>query len=106
MDVERDRRREGIARLVVERLCSGPAVTIAVKADRVCLRLHEAHGRWETRDTTRDPSHMVEAHHIGCYLFPSPNAQRAREKVGGFEFQTVTVQLLVCLGEQCCMARF
>ena len=104
MDVERDRRREGIARLVVERLCSGPAVTIAVKADRVCLRLQEAHGGWETRDTTWDPSHMVEAHHIGC-LFPGPDAQRAREKVGGFEFQAVTVPLLVSLGEQCCMAR-
>ena len=92
MDVERDRRREGIARLVVERLGSGPAVTIAVKADRVCLRLHEAHGGWETRDTARDPSHMVEAHHIGC-LFPGPDAHRAREKVGGFEFQAVTSPL-------------
>ena len=100
MDVERDRRREGIARLVVERLRSVPVVTIVVRVDRVCLRLHEAHGGWETRDTTRGPSHMVEAHHIECYLFPRPNAQRAREKVGGFEFQAVTVPLLISFGEQ------
>jgi hypothetical protein len=96
MDVAQERTPDLVSILVVERLLKGPIVTIAVGADGVCFGLHEAVGPIGTVG----PSYVVEAHHIGCHLFPRPHAQRAREKVGGFEFQAVTVPLFVSFSER------
>ena len=101
MDVERNRTQDWVSILVVERLLSGAIVTVAVNADPVYLGLHEAYG---PRRAAVGPSHVVEANSIS-HLFPSPNAQRAWGKIGGFEFQAVIVPLLVSFSEQLCMVR-
>src|SRR5215831_16826094 len=101
MNVERDRIPHLVSIFIVKRLRSGTIITITVNADLVCLRLHEV---YRPRRVAVGPSHVVEAHHIS-HLFPSPNAQRAWAKVGGFEFKAVIVPLLVSFGEQLCMVR-
>src|SRR6516164_1174506 len=80
-------------RRVVKRLIDCPIVTIAVVADGKCFGKHEAYASWDTRDTTRGPSYVVDLHHIG-HLYPGPHAYPRCEH-RGFDFHTVTVELLI-----------
>lgn len=98
MDATSDRRPDLVSIQVVERLLKGPIVTIAIETDGVCFGLNEAYAPWWA---AVGPSYMVEVHHIG-HLFPRPDAQRPRGKVGRFEFQPVPVPLLVSFCERCC----
>ena len=81
-------------RRVVKRFVNCPVPTIAVVADGKCFRKHEAYATWDAGDPTRGPAYVVDLDHIG-HLFPGSHAVRAREKVGRFEFQAVTVELLI-----------
>ena len=102
MGVGRERIPDLVSILVVVRYLTGPIVTIAVVADGFCFGPHESVG---PSRAAVGPSYVVEAHHIGCHLFPSPHAQHARANVGGFEFQAVPVPLLVTFKEQLCVPR-
>jgi hypothetical protein len=78
---------------VVKRLINGTVVTIVVAADSKRFREHEAYASWDTRDPTWSPSYVVDLNHIG-HLFPGPHAYPGGEH-GGFNFHTITVELLL-----------
>src|SRR5215470_6403141 len=80
-------------RRVVKRLINVPVIMIAVAADGKRFCKHEAYASWETRDTTRGPSYVVDLDHVG-HLFPGPHAYPRCEH-GSFDFQVVTVELLI-----------
>jgi len=80
-------------RRVVKRLIHCPVITIAVVADGKCFRKYEAYASWDTRDTTRGPSYMVDLDHM-AHLFPGPHAY-SRCEHRGFDFDAVTVELLI-----------
>src|SRR5262249_10177926 len=80
-------------RRIVKRLINRPVVTIAVVTDSKCLRKHEANATWNTRDTTRGPSYVVDLHRMAS-MFPSPHAY-PRRKHGSFDFHAVIVKLLI-----------
>ena len=61
-------------RRVVKHLINTAVETITVSADGERFREHEAHDLWKTRDTTRGPSYVVDAHCIGWRMFPNPLA--------------------------------
>jgi hypothetical protein len=54
----------------------------------------ESHARRGGRDTTGRPTYVEELEGPACYLFPSPHAHPVY-KIGGFDFQSVTVPLRV-----------
>ena len=59
---------------IIKRLINIPVETITVSADGECFRQHETHDLWKTRDTTGDPTDVVDAHRIGWRLLPNPLA--------------------------------
>ncbi len=99
MGVGRERIPDLVAILVVVRYLTGPIVTLAVGADGLCFGPHESGG---PSRVAVGPSYVVELRRVAIvfYLSPSPHAQYARAKVGGFELQAVAVPLLVTLKEQ------
>ena len=96
MGVGRERIPDLVSILVVVRYLTAPIVTIAVGADGLCFGPHESGG---PSRVALGPSYVVELRRIASYLSPSPHAQHARGNVGGFEFQTVAVPLLVTFKE-------
>ena len=72
-----------------------PVVIIAVVADGIYLRLLEAHVSVTRTRTAEGKSHVEELDGPVCRQFPSPLAHRAREQTADFEFQPITVPLIV-----------
>lgn len=96
MGVGRERIPDLVSIFVVVRYLTGPIVTVAVAAQGFRFGPHESES---PSRVAVGPSYVVEAHRIACHLVPSPHAQHARAKVGGFEFQAVAVPLLVTFEE-------
>jgi hypothetical protein len=96
MGVGRKRIPDLVSILVVVRYLTAPIVSSAVLADGLCFGPHESGG---PSRAAVGPSYVVELRRIASYLSPSPHAQHARGNVGGFEFQTVAVPLLVTFKE-------
>ncbi len=79
---------------VEELLIIGAVEAIAIVADGIQLPKLEPYALWVTRDTTGCPSHVEELDSPAFCVFPSPHTY-PRGKVGGFDFQSVTVPLSV-----------
>ena len=72
-----------------------PVVSIVVVADGIYLRLFEAHVSVTRTRTAEGKSHVEELDSPVCRQFPSPLAHHAREQTANFEFQPITVPLIV-----------
>jgi hypothetical protein len=79
---------------VEELLIIGAVETIAIAADGIQFPQLEAYA--SVRAAAGLPSYVEELEGPGSHLFPSPHANPGC-KIGGFDFQSATMPLRVCL---------